>query len=58
MGLNSFAGLQSEIREAKRKQAQAIIRQAQREQMANRRSFCIKTDTSSMQRLAKTNCGK
>lgn len=54
MGLNSFAELQSEIREAKRKQAQAIIRQVQREQEANRRSYCIKTDRSSMQRFVKT----
>ena len=58
MGLTSFAELQSEMRETKRKQAQAIIRQIQREQEANRRSYCIKTDRASMQRFVKTHYSK
>ena len=48
MGINSFAELQSEIRNNKRKQATSIIRQMEREQEVNRRHYPIKTDTSGM----------
>lgn len=50
----NFTQLRDERRESKKKLMETMLRQVQREQEANRRSYCINTPRDSMHQFVKT----